>query len=383
MKTKHLVILVCLVIVLGVIYAIQQGARKDAGSAEFRKELVPSDFSSDKVAVVKLERAGASVTLKQTPSGWGVAERFLYPADVSRLRDLFVKICDGRIVQELSLTPAQEKELSLTPETAVTLTLLDAKGKELQRFVFGSEHRGRPAAPQSFAMGGNGGRYLRLADGRSVVVPEGFQEVDSRLTDWLNRDFFQVSDLQRAVLKRNGKTEWELNFKGGKPSLAGAMPAGKELDESKTSSLKSAFSWIRFQDVADPKAAPETTGMDKAPELLLTDSDDLLYTIRPGAGKDGKHYLRISVAWKGEAKRNAPANEKPEDKKRLDAEFEKNVRERREKAEKFNKALSSWTYAVEKNVFDAATGTRASFLKDKPKPSPKQEKKNTTAKPVG
>ena len=30
-----------------------------------------------------------------------------------------------------------------------------------------------------------------------------------------------------------------------------------------------------------------------------------------------------------------------------------------------------------------ATGTRASFLKDKPKPSPKQEKKNTTAKPVG
>ena len=382
MKTKHLILLICIVIILGIVYAIQQSSRKESGNPLEKRELVPADFSSDSVASVKLEREGKTVTLKQTPSGWVVAERFSYPADVSRLRDLFVKLCDARIVQRVSLTPVQEKELSLTPEKSVTLTLADKNAETLQKFIFGSEHSGRQSASQPFAMGGSSGRYLLLADGRCVVVPEGFHEVDSSLTDWLNRDFFQVSDLKRAILKRNGRTEWELTFRDGKPVLAGTIPAGKELDETKTSSLKSAFSWIRFQDVADPKAAPAATGMDKAPELLLTDSDDLVYTIRPGAGKDGKHYLRVSVVWQGEAKRKAPAGEKPEDKKRLDAEFEKTVRERKEKAAKLNRALSAWTYAVEKSVFDSASATRGSFLKDKPKPEPKQDGKSPSVKPV-
>ena len=382
MKTKHLLILACIVIVLGIIYALQQGSRKNGSDFVERRELVPANFSSDSVVAVKLEQNGKTVTLKQTDSGWTVAERFGYPADVSRLRDLFIKLCDARIAQEISLTPVQEKELSLTPEKSVTLTLTDKNGQTLQRFVFGSAHSGRQSAAQPFPMGGSSGRYLLLADGRCVVVPEGFHEVDSSLTDWLNRDFFQVSDLKRAILKRNGRTEWELNFRDGKPVLAGTIPAGKELDESKTSSLKSAFSWIRFQDVADPKAAPADTGMDKAPELLLTDSDDLVYTIRPGAGKDGKHYLRVAVVWQGEAKRKAPANEKPEDTKRLDAEFEKTVRERKEKAAKLNKALSAWTYAVEKSVFDSASAARSSFLKDKLKPEPKQDGKSPSVKPV-
>ena len=383
MKTRHLILLIGIVIVLAVVYAVQQGSRKNNTRDPMEKrELVPADFSSDNVASVKLEHEGRTITLKQTPSGWVVAERFRYPADVSRLRDLFVSLCDARIAQRVSLTPLQETELSLTPEKAVTLTFSDKNSQTLQRFVFGSKHNGRQASSQPFAMGGSSGRYLLLADGRCVLVPEDFSEVDSSLTDWLNRDFFQVSDLKHAVLKRNGKTEWELAFQNGKPVLSGTVPAGKELDESKTSSFKSAFSWIRFQDVADPKSAPAATGMDKAPELLLTDSDDLLYTIRPGAGKDGKHYLRVSVIWKGEVKRKAPAGEKPEDKKRLDAEFEKTVRERKEKAAKLNKTLSSWTYAVEKSVFDNASATRGSFLKDKPKPEPKQDGKSPSVTPV-
>ena len=247
------------------------------------------------------------------------------------------------------------------------MTLTDKNVKLLQRFVFGSEHGNRPDSAAPYGMGGGSGRYLQLADGRNVVVPERFSEVDASLTDWLNRDFFQVSDLKRAELRRNGKSEWVLTFKDGKPVLSGGIPADKELDETKASALKSAYSWIRFSDVAAPKAAPGTTGMDKAPELLLTDGDDLVYTVRPGAGADDNYFLRVSVAWKGEAKRTAPAGEKPEDKKRLDAEFAQTVKERQEKAAKLDKALSPWTYQVEKSVFDASVGTRDGFLKAKAK----------------
>ena len=163
-------------------------------------------------------------------------------------------------------------------------------------------------------------------------MQETFPEVGTVAADWLNKEFFQISDLRHAVLKRGGKVEWELEKKDGSLALKGAIPANREADDAKISSLKNAYSWIRFTDVADPKAAPAKTGMDKAPELTLTDSDDLVYTIRPGAGTDGKHYLRVTVAWKGDARRKSPSGEKPEDKKRLDAEFEKTVRERKENA---------------------------------------------------
>ena len=42
MKTKHLLILACIVIVLGIIYALQQGSRKNGSDFVERRELVPS-----------------------------------------------------------------------------------------------------------------------------------------------------------------------------------------------------------------------------------------------------------------------------------------------------------------------------------------------------
>ena len=80
MKSKHLIILACVVIILGIIYAVQ---RKDSGNTapSGSRELVPASFSSDGLADIKFKGKDGAVTLKQTPSGWVVAERHDYPAD--------------------------------------------------------------------------------------------------------------------------------------------------------------------------------------------------------------------------------------------------------------------------------------------------------------
>ena len=111
MKPKHLIILICIAVVLGIIYMAQQNKRKDAAGTAGGRELVPADFSSDNLAAVKLERGGKTVTLKQTGNGWAVEERYGYPADTAKLRELFVKLCDARIAQTLSLIPTQLEEL--------------------------------------------------------------------------------------------------------------------------------------------------------------------------------------------------------------------------------------------------------------------------------
>lgn len=280
MKSKHLIILACIVIILGIIYAVQ---RKGSGSTapSGTRELVPASFSSDGLSDIRFKGKNGVVTLKQTPSGWVVAERYNYPADVAKLREFFIKLCDARIAQELPLTAKQAEELSLTPEKAVTVTMSDRNAKPVHTFLFGSEHtRGGDAAMNNpyGGMSGNG-RYIQLADGRNALVQDTFSEVDTATADWLNKEFFQISDPRHAVLKRNGKVEWELETKNGSLVLKGAVPPDREVDDTKISSLKNAYSWIRFTDVADPKAAAAKTGMDKAPELTLTDSDDLVYTI--------------------------------------------------------------------------------------------------------
>ena len=368
MKSKHLIILACIVIILGIIYALQRNGSGSTAPSGTR-ELVPASFSSDGLSDIKFKGKNGVVTLKQTPSGWVVAERYDYPADVSKLREFFIKLCDARIAQELPLTAQQAEELSLMPEKAVTVTMSDRNAKNLHTFQFGSEHARGGNSSMNNPYGGmtGSGRYIQLADGRNVLVQETFPEVDTATADWLSKEFFQISDPKHAVLKRNGKIEWELEMKDGSLALKGAVPADREVDDTKISSLKNAYSWIRFTDVADPKAPQAKTGMDKAPELALTDSDDLVYTIRPGAGADGKYFLRVSVVWKGAAKRTPPAGEKAEDKARLDADFAKTVEERQEKAAKLNKMLAAWTFEVGKDVYDSSTATRDSFLKEKPK----------------
>ena len=164
MKSKHLIILACIVIILGIIYAVQ---RKGSGSTapSGTRELVPASFSSDGLSDIRFKGKNGVVTLKQTPSGWVVAERYNYPADVAKLREFFIKLCDARIAQELPLTAKQAEELSLTPEKAVTVTMSDRNAKPVHTFLFGSEHtRGGDAAMNNpyGGMSGNG-RYIQLA----------------------------------------------------------------------------------------------------------------------------------------------------------------------------------------------------------------------------
>ncbi len=362
MKLKQLILLIVVAAILVIVYVVQQSGR--GGTTKDKSLLlVPVDFNSDSLASVKLECGDKQVTLIQSGEGWTVAESYDYPADTNRLRSLFVKLCDARVAQTVKLTATQLDELSLTPEKAVIMTLIDKSGTELQTFRFGMLH----GALSEAGIGGTVGRYMQLADGRNVVVPDRFLEVDAIRRGWLRPDFFQITNPKRVELKRAGKSEWTMIYTDGKPALEGEIPEDKELDDNKTYTLKNAYSWPQFEDIADPKASPEVYGMDKAPELLLLDGDDISYTIRPGAGSDGKYYIRISCAWVGNPQRAVKSEEKPEDRERLDAEYAKEVKAHQDKATKLNQALSAWTYVIEETAYSAFTSSRSNFLKDKPK----------------
>lgn len=385
MKMKQLAILVGAAILLAIAAYVLNRPEKhgwqgqnSAGS----QTLVPDTFDSSAVSTVIFEAAQRSVTLVKTTNGWGVKERFGFPANFSELSEFVFDLSETRVARELAIAKEHFAELQLTPDSgAVTVCFLNAAGETLQRLVFGKKHEQESDTPAMPGMmpGDNStplGRYLVLHDQRTVIAANTFALVDEPVAFWLNKDFFKIGDLKSATLLAGEETLWSVQrtAKADNLTIAGAVPEGKEADSSKLNSIKSAFSWIRFNDVADPQAKPEETGMDEVKTFKATDFDDLSYTLQFGKTVNGKRYLRISeLAWKGNTTREPATDEKPEDKDRLDAEFAQKIKDSQTKAQELFAKLSPWTFEVGPYALSNIDKQRDELFKDLPKPEAKPE----------
>lgn len=388
MKKKQLIILLVFGLILVAVYIWQQSARTsdwEGGTESVSEHLLPADFDMEAVATVRIEKDSQVLTMVKNEQGWGMQERFGYPLDFANLKTLFVDLYETKVAQQLTLDQAQAGELSLVPgKGAVLMTLLDKEGRELSKLVFGQKHeRESDMPPTPYGGGGNIplGRFMELGDGQYILAANTFSRVDDGITDWLDREFFKISDMKQAILKDGETVLWEAgrDDKSAELKLAGGVPEGKEIDSSKLSSVKNAFSWIRFSDIADPASTPESTGFDKAKVLQVTDFDGFVYSIILAAPVEGKQHLKVSVSWQGALERKPVADEKPEDKEKADAEFAAKVRENQDKARELNARLSPWIYLVEARNVESVTIARTDFFKDKPKPEPAKEEKKEQA----
>lgn len=371
MKRKYLIILTIIVILLGAVYIIQQNRQNETWSAGTQTTILPENFNSDNLNAIKLVKAGDSITISRTDSGWQINERYNYPADFDKLKSLILQLCETRVAQQIPLDSAQASSLELTPDSGgIVVAMTDRNGKDIHRLIFGKKYESQseqPMNPYGMPMGPSG-RYIRLDDGSYIAASNAFSQVDSSLSEWLDKEFFKISDIKKAVYLHDGKPVWMLaKNDSGDFTLTGDIPDKKEVDSSKVTSFKNNFSWIRFSDVADPE-----TVMDHAAILTVTDSDDIVYTIRTVMLNDKAH-LRISAQWEGWKERTPGKDEKPEDKERLDAEYAKTIKNAMDKAKSLNDKLAKWTYIIDKSSFDNIPSTRDIFLKDKPEPEKKED----------
>jgi hypothetical protein len=313
-------------------------------------------------------------------------ERYGYPVNMDNLDKFITSLCDCKIVRVMDLSDELKSEMKLTDDTgAVTVKLMDGDGNDLRTLVCGITHDKESEGgdmPRGMMMMGGGnmpdGRFILLSDGRAVLVPDTLYAVDSAVSSWLDKEFFKIGDMKSAELLEGGKSLWKMarGSKSDDLKLDAAIPDGKELDTSKISSVKSAFSWMRFNDVADPAAKPEDIGMDKAKSLVVKDFDGFTYTMTFGGTVADKRYLKLEKAeWDGETVRKPADGEKPEDKAKLDAEFAAKVKENQAKAASLNEQFGKWIYEVGTYSLGNVDHVIGDFFKDKPQEKPAEEKK--------
>ncbi len=372
MNKKQFVILLGLVVVLGIVgitrWKGQSSSWSGGGTAVGQKLL--ANFDVNAVAQIQITHGTNQLLLAKKDDTWRVAQRNDYPANFSEISSLLLKLKDLKVIQSEAIGASQLPRLELAPSGTNSPTVVafrDASGKDLQKLTLGKKHmKAMEPAPMA-DFGDNSwpdGRYVQTdsATDKVVLISDPLTDLETNPGRFLNKNFFKVEKPRTISVSFLEQTNtWKLvrETENGEFKLADAK-AGEQLDGSKVSGVSYPFSSPSFNDVVINKT-PEETGLDKPTTIEIETFDGFHYTVKVGSKQDDNYPLTVAVTATLPKERTPGADEKPEDKERLDKEFADKTRKLEEKLTT-EKAFAGWTYLVSSWSVDSLLKPRSELL---------------------
>ncbi len=379
MKGKHLFLLLLLVALVGsagyFLYKDNTASWSATGGTAGGKVL---DFPINDVARVVIKSATGELHLVKKGDEWTVQERADYPAAFEQVSDLLRKLWELKTVQEVKVGRSQFTRLELVEPgqegaTGTVAELQDQEGKRLAALLLGKSHLRKAEGMPGEGGGFPAGRYVvPLGSTKVSLVSETLDSLATKPEPWLKRDFFKIENVKSVKLE--GQTEpqhWTLTRDNATAEwkLADAKPDEK-LDPAKASPLATAFANVSFADVLPPDAKPEDTGLDKPATLTFETFDKFTYLLKIGKPMGENQPLTFTVTAELPTQREPGKDEKPEDKARLDTEFQTAQKRLTDKLAA-EKKLPARPYLVPKTTLDLVLKDRVGLLVEKqPEPPP-------------
>lgn len=381
---------------IGIAYLNKRKSSYTSSEISATQRVIPN-FPLNDVGAIRVKQASGEVNLHKTNEVWVVQERWGYPANFGEVSALLRKVWELKPVQDVQVGASQFARLELSSPTnsaaAGSGTMVEFKDKNnapIKALLLGKKHT-RSSGEESQFGGGDMpvGRYVMVPEAQPKVwlVSETFNEVEPKPEQWLNKDFIKVEKAKAISVTHLVETNsWSVNRENetGEWKLV-APKEGEQIDSSKASSLNWALNSPSFNDVAGPDLKQETSGLDKPVVARIETFDGFVYTINIGSNTNAENlYIKVDVAGNVAKERTAPADEKPEDKERLDKEFKEKTAKLEEKLKK-EQPFSKWTYQVSKYTVDALLKERKDLLaekKEEPAAEKKPEAKASDAPPV-
>jgi hypothetical protein len=379
MKTKHIALLIGLVVVVGfggLWFKVRQESAWQRASAGGEKLLAKLPVGEN-LAEIRIEQGTNRLTLAKRADRWVVVERADYPANFAEISSLMLKLRDLKAAQTEPVGPAQLARLDLLPPDSPTnagtrVEFRDAAGKVLETLRLGKQQMRKDNRPSPFGDDGGGfpaGRWLLVgsATDRAVLVSDPLSNLAPQPQPWLNKDFFKVEKLKAiTVTFPEATNSWSVSreTEAGAWMLADAR-AGETLDSGKTSSFNWALSSPSFNDVG---TEPPTNAVT----LRLETFDGFTYTIQAGEKRDDTVPMTVTVTASYPRERTVPEGESAEDKARLDKEFADNLKRLDEKLAR-EKAFAGRVFLVSSWTLDALLKRRAELLTAPPAPEEKEK----------
>ena len=366
MNARVAAILLVLLVLLGggALYYFQQArTAKPAGIGALGKPLL-KDLKAADIASIQIREPQGALTLERKDTGWTIAERAGFAADLERVREFVVKAIELKVGQAEPLGAADRKRLKLD-DSATRVEFRGVDGKALTTMLVGRKYfKTEPDNPDR-AIGD--GRFILLpADDKTVyIVSDPLSQASAKSADWISRAGFSAEKVRSLEYAPQGGEGWKLERASEEAgwTFSGAKGADKA-EPTKANSAAYSLANVDLADVVGKDVKPEETGLATPAVLTGVTFDGLTYTLRLGALKGDNYYATVAVA--GEPK---PEGKDAEERAKKLAE--RLPRER---------ALAPYTLLVPKSRVEDALKPRAELLAKKEEPDEKASNKEAAKK---
>lgn len=397
---KPVILLIILAVLIGFAVIYEKGLTSRVNSAALagapmRQLLLPELSSADtnlaeRIRGLRILDGEKKVNVALADGRWTVAERSGYPASYTKIESAVKALSEMKVKGKREIGKSVLGEVKLLPpgegaadKTGLQVELLDEKGGALAGLIAGASTStsGGASAASGNMFGGPGEmRFVRVPGGkdRDTVwsVDDSFYELSSEPKDWLDKAFVDVRKIKSAdITTVNAADSWKAERKDENAAFTLANAAkDDELDTAKADGLNSLMSGVLFNDVL-PKDKVNAEFMKSAVKAKLVTFDGFTYDIealqQKGSEADSteKDYITVKVSAEIPKERKAPADEKPEDKKKKDDEFAASNKVLEDKLTK-EKAMEGWVYEVPSYNLNVLFKKRSEVLREKQPPAP-------------
>jgi hypothetical protein len=289
-------IFVILLAVLGggaLLYQREERARRPDGAAALGRPLL-KDLQAADIATIRIVEPKATLTLARSESGWVIAERDNFPADVAKVREFALKAIGAKVGQSEPAGEPDRARLNLDA-SGTRVEFSGADGKALAALVVGRKYFKREPDNPDKAPGD--GRFVAVPGEAKLVyiVSDPLAQASTRSADWIDRASFQVEKVKSLEVRTPDGAAWRIERAADNADwkLAGSRP-GEKLDVARANAASYSLSLLELADVA-PKGV-KNTGLDKPTLVSAVTLAGQSYAIRVGRLEGDNYYLSYTTS---------------------------------------------------------------------------------------
>jgi hypothetical protein len=271
---------ITLVAVFGAVFAVLSQPRSTPLQLLDEPAFPTLRENPDAVAKIIVTTPGGSITLvRETSERWAALERYGYPVDRGRVRELVVALADMRLIERKTAQPEFYDRLQVEDPGAENakshLVRLESEdGTVLAEAIIGKQrHRLTGTEPS--------GTYLRRPGEAASWLASGGVQIGEEIAAWLDDQIVDLNSraIERIRIQPAGKPGYvvERDDPGGELRMAD-LAAGEALkQDADLARLTGALSDARLEDV---KPRDQLSWPDEASQAQIETFDGLELTVR-------------------------------------------------------------------------------------------------------
>jgi hypothetical protein len=376
MKRKQVYLLLGVALVLAIAGTLLQMKQSAGWKGENSDRQIFANLPINDVTKIRIQKGKENLTLQTSGDSWQVVERYGYPADFVKIRELLRSIWELKYARNLEVGPSQLGRLQLLPpgqgdQSGTEIDLLGTGDKKIATLMLGKKPSGGGEDPEGASGSGRFALNPEQKD-RVYLIDNTFSTLDPlNPSAWLKKESIDTQKLRSVVRgsvgnaagwkvsRKDDHADWELQDAG----------AGESLDKENANPLSSLS--LSFQDVRPENTPGNESGLDKPLLVELETFEGFHYRLEiGGAGPEQTHFVRVKVSADLPAARTPAANETAEEKSKKDEEFSKQLEQWKTRLADEQK-LEHWSFLVTDWSLEPLLKARADFVKKtEPSPSP-------------